>query len=158
MSGKNLVLEIQSKTGFAPPPLRLRIFFEKKILRFFLFSFLIISFNSIQVFPLMFSCSHTHHQWHQDLDFFRLFPIFYSICFNSIFFIYVFCIFFIGQRCQSLCCRILTALRPVRPGRCSSQRSWAMRQKIVCPSVRPIKVRENGSLVFWDFLHEVRQQ
>ena len=85
MSGKNLVLEIQSKTGFAPPPLRLRIFFEKKNLRFFLFSFLIISFNSIQVFPLMFSCSHTHHQWHQDLDFFRLFPIFYSICFNSLF-------------------------------------------------------------------------
>ena len=128
--GKIWFSRYRAKRGL-PPPLRLRIFFEKKILRFFLFSFLIISFNSIQVFPLMFSCSHTHHQWHQDLDFFRLFPIFYSICFNSIFFIYVFCIFFIGQCCQSLCCRILTALRPVRPGRCNSQRSWAIWQKIV---------------------------
>ena len=73
--------------GVSPTPLRLR-FFSKKIFFdffFFVFYFLIISFISIQVFPLMFSCSHTHHQWHQDLDLFPFFPIFYSICFNSIF-------------------------------------------------------------------------
>ena len=158
--------------GVCPTPLRLRFFFEKKIFRFFFLIFFfdhLVSFNS-GYSPEFLMQSHTPPPVIPRLRFFRFFPIFYSICFNSIFLIYVFCIFCWSilsvlwcRNCWSmlsvLWCRNCVETSPTRTLQFSTQLSYeAKNSPCVCPSVRDAKVRENRSLVFFDFLHSDRQQ
>ena len=130
--GKIWFSRYRAKRGVPHPPETLNFLRKKIFSNFFWFSCLIISFNSIQVFPLMFSCSHTNHLWHQDLDFFRFFPIFYSICLNSIFLTCVFCIF-----CWSilsvLWCRNCVETSPTRTLQFSTQLSYEAKNSLcVC--------------------------